>query len=44
MVEALEMIVVKSHLDKHGDTYSDWDPASHTDAQQILAGTMYHLI
>jgi len=37
LVEALELIGYKRHLAKYGDTYADWDPASRSDAQQILA-------
>ncbi len=37
MVEALKMINFKRHLVKYGDTYADWDPASRSDAQPILA-------
>lgn len=37
IVEALEMIGFKRHLAKYGDKYADWDPASCSDAQQILA-------
>ncbi len=45
MVEALEMISFKRHLAKYGDTYADWDPASRSDAQPILASiTSFELI
>ena len=37
LVEALELIGFKRHLTKYGDTYADWDPASRSDAQQVLA-------
>ena len=37
LVEALELIGFKRHLAKYGDTYADWDPASRSDAQQVLA-------
>ena len=37
IVEALEMIGFKCHLGKYGERYADWDSASHSDAQQILA-------
>jgi len=37
ITEALEMIGFKHHLDKYGNTYADWDTASHSDAQQLLA-------
>ncbi len=31
------MIGFKCHLDKYGEMYADWDSASRSDAQQILA-------
>lgn len=37
IVEALEMIGFKCHLDMCGDKFADWDSGSHSDAQQILA-------
>ena len=38
ILEALEMIGFKRHLDKYGDTFADWDPANRSEAQQMLAG------
>lgn len=37
IVETLEMIAFSHHLTKYGDIFADWDPASRSDAQQILA-------
>ena len=37
IVEALELIGFKHHLTKYGDTFADWDSASRSVAQQILA-------
>ena len=37
MVEALEMIGFRYHLEKYGATYADWDYAGRNEAQQILA-------
>ena len=37
ITEALEMIGFKRHLEKYGNTYADWDTASRSDAQQLLA-------
>ena len=37
IVEALEMIGFKRHLAKYGNKYADWDPASCSNAQHILA-------
>ncbi len=37
MVEALELIGYRRHLNKYGDLYADWDPANRTEAQQIVA-------
>ena len=37
IVEALEMIAYRHHLEKYGDLYADWDPASRSEAQQILS-------
>ena len=37
IVEALELIGYKRHVDKYGDLYADWDPPNHTEAQQIVA-------
>ena len=37
IVEALEMIGYRYHLDKYGSLYADWDSSSCSDAQQILA-------
>ena len=37
IVEALEVIGYRRHLNKYGDLYADWDPANHTEAQQIVA-------
>ena len=37
IAEALELIGYKQHLDKYGTTYADWDTASRSDAQQLLA-------
>ena len=31
------MIGFKRHLDKYGNTYADWNTASRSDAQQLLA-------
>ena len=36
IVEALEMIGFKHHLEKYGRLYADWDSASRSDAQQVL--------
>ena len=30
------MIGYRRHLEKYGDLYSDWDPASRSEAQQVL--------
>jgi len=38
ITEALELIGYKWHMDKDGTTFSDWDTASCSDAQQLLAG------
>ena len=35
--EVLELIGFKWHLDKYGNTYADWDTASCSDTQQLLA-------
>ena len=37
MVEALEMIAFRYHLEKYGATYAHWDYAVRNEAQQILA-------
>jgi len=37
ITDALEMIGYKRHLKKYGNTYADWDTASRSDAQQLLA-------
>ena len=37
LVEALELIGYKHHLQKYGSLYADWDPSNRTEAQQILA-------
>ena len=37
LVETLEMIGYRGHIEKHGDLYSDWDTANRSEAQQILA-------
>ena len=37
ITDALEMIGYKWHLEKYGNTYADWDTASRSDAQQLLA-------
>ena len=37
IVEALEMIGHGQHIEEHGDLYTDWDTASRSEAQQILA-------
>ena len=37
MVEALEMIAFRYHLEKYGATYAEWDYAGRNEAQQILA-------
>jgi len=37
ITEALETIGYKRHLDKYGTTNADWDTASRSDAQQLLA-------
>ena len=37
IVQALELIGYRRHLDKYGDTYADWDTVNRTEAQQILA-------
>ena len=37
IVEALELIGYRRHLNKYGDLYADWDPANRTEAQQIVA-------
>ena len=37
IVDALEVIGYQHHLDKYGDLYSDWDPKSRSEAQQIVA-------
>ena len=37
VVEALEMIAFRYHLEKYGATYADWDYAGRNEAQQILA-------
>lgn len=37
MVQALELIGYRDHLDKYGDLYADWDSVNRTEAQQILA-------
>ena len=31
------MIGFKRHLEKYGNTYADWDTASRSNAQQLLA-------
>ena len=36
LVETLEMIDYRRHIEKHGDLYSDWDTATASEAQQIL--------
>ena len=37
VVEALEMIAFRYHLEKYGATYADWDYAGRNEARQILA-------
>ncbi|XP_062512482.1 52 kDa repressor of the inhibitor of the protein kinase-like [Corticium candelabrum] len=37
VVEALEVIAFRYHLEKYEATYADWDYASRNEAQQILA-------
>ena len=37
IVEALEMIGHRQYIEEHGDLYTDWDTASRSEAQQILA-------
>jgi len=37
IVAALEMIGHGQHIEEHGDLYTDWDTASRSEAQQILA-------
>ncbi len=37
IVEALEVIGHRQHLERHGDLYRDWDTQSRSEAQQILA-------
>ena len=45
MVEALEMIAFRYHLEKYGATYADWDYAGRNEAQQILASvTSYQFV
>ena len=36
IVDALEVIGYRHHLDMYGDLYSDWDPKSRSEAQQIV--------
>lgn len=33
IVEALQIIAYQHHLEKYGDLYADWDPASRSEAQ-----------
>ena len=45
LVETLEMIGYRGHIEKHGDLYDDWDTANRSEAQQIIASiTCFHLI
>ena len=45
VVEALEMIAFRYHLEKYGATYADWDYADRSEAQQILASvTSFQLL
>ena len=37
IVQALELIGYRRHLDRYGDKYADWDTSNRTEAQQILA-------
>ena len=37
VIQALELIGYRRHLDRYGDKYADWDTSSRSDAQQILA-------
>ena len=37
IVQALELIGYRRHLDKYGDKYADWDTVNRIEAQQILA-------
>ncbi|KAL5486985.1 hypothetical protein EMCRGX_G019535 [Ephydatia muelleri] len=37
IVQALELIGYRRHLNKYGDKYADWDTVNRTEAQQILA-------
>ena len=38
IVEALEMIRFKRHVDKYGDAFADWDPDNCSEVQEMLAG------
>ena len=33
IIKALEMIGYRHHLEKYGDLYADWDPASRSESQ-----------
>ena len=37
IVEALEVVGHRQHLERYGNTYADWDTATRSEAQQILA-------
>ena len=37
IVEALEVVGHRQHLERYGNTYADWDTANRSEAQQILA-------
>ena len=34
------MISFQRHITKYGNTFAEWDPASRSDAQQLLASVM----
>ena len=44
IVETLELIGYKRHLDKYGDLYGDWDAANTSEAQQISITTFEFII
>ena len=37
IVQALQLIRHKKHLETYGDMYAEWDTANRSEAQQILA-------
>ena len=38
IIEAFKLIGFRCNLEKHGDTYADWDATGCSDVQQVLAG------